>query len=54
MLKIINKNNFKKFDTVMFYSYKIYPRLLEYSYHSTQHYIYINLDPFKCYLDEGK
>jgi hypothetical protein len=54
MLRFINKNQFKKFDPVLFYSYKMYPRLVEYSYHSTQYYIYFYLDPFICYLDDEK
>jgi len=54
MLKFIKKNQFTKFDPDLFYSYKMYPRNLEYSYHKTQFYLYFYLDPFVCYLDNNE
>lgn len=50
--KKLKLNQFHNFDPVLFYSYKMYPRNLEYDYNKTRFYLYFYLDPFKCYLDD--
>ena len=53
-LKSMKKTQFTKFDPDLFYSYKMYPRNLEYNYQKTQFFLYFYLDPFKCYLDNNE